>query len=217
MTALLLVGAGLLVVLSRRRGPLPEPARFLLVASALLTPLVVVPLYPQLLLVVVPLLALAAANGALPAGWRWSALAVTAVVVGLRLSHLPETESDGRLAQRAMVERMLAQTSRDDVVVEVWPTDCPAFVFQRDPAWQWMLASNDTYAPAGTPTSGLLDRVLREQVVSGKVDHVAFDAASEPFLTPDVRAFLKERFEPNGCLWSRRHDGSGHAPAAPHD
>ncbi len=130
-----------------RRRPAPEGARFLVVTSLLLVPLVFVPLYPQLLLVVVPFLALAAAHPALPRPWRWLALTVTASVVIVRWQAMPAGETPSRAEQQATIQWMLEQTSRETPVVEVWPTDCPAFVFQQDPGWQWMLAANDAYTP----------------------------------------------------------------------
>jgi hypothetical protein len=214
MTAVLLLGLALLFNGVLRRRPSAEGARFLTVASLLLVPLVLVPLYPQLLLVVVPFLALAASHASLPIGWRWVALAVTTSVVLLRWQATPDSETPPRTAQRTMVNWMLDHTSREAAVVEVWPTDCPAFVFQRDPGWQWMLAANDAYAPGGTPTSGQLDRILREEVMSGRIDHVVSDAADDPFLPPDIRAYLKSEFEPRGCVRVRRSKGS-EAPERP--
>jgi hypothetical protein len=215
MTALLMAGLALLLVAVLRRRPAPEGARFLVVTSLLLVPLVFVPLYPQLLLVVVPFLALAAAHPALPRPWRWLALTVTASVVLVRWQAMPAEETPSRAEQRATIQWMLEQTSRETPVVEVWPTDCPAFVFQQDPGWQWMLAANDAYAPAGTPTSRLLDRVLRNEVMTGRIDHVAFDTTDDPFLAPDVRAYLKSEFEPRGCVWVRKATSTRERPETP--
>ncbi len=106
--------------------------------------------------------------------------------------------------QRDVLERVLNSTPRTEHVAYFWPGRCSAYVFNADPAYDWMLSSPDFHDAADEAARENLARVFREEVMSGRLRYLAADRRYIESLPMEFQEYLGEHFGVRGCLWKRK-------------
>ncbi|MFM2151722.1 MAG: hypothetical protein RL199_157 [Pseudomonadota bacterium] len=213
-----LVGCGLAGLgacgFAARRLPVGRSVTLVGLATLFSLPVWTLPLYPQVCLVTLPLLALAAV---LPVGLV-SARGVGLVLGGLLLvagGSVLARVGDRPDVKRALVREAtfrgelewIREADRSEPVVYFWPTHSAAHVFNANPDRRWMLPVDDV----GGSYNSLVDeahletaRTVEAQLLAGRMDWVVVDPGALVTAPPALQGLLETAFERRGSLWKRR-------------
>jgi hypothetical protein len=184
--------------------------RGLLVLGAALASLVTLALPFRAYILLLPM-ALAAAALGVASTWRVGRLspamlaASAAAGLGLLQSipRLREEPNPERAMNRLVLDRVLSMTPREEQVFYVWPSRCSAYVFNADPVHYWRNTTRAVCDVASAESDARFERAFREKVIEGRTRYVALEKPYAERLPAEFRAYLREHFKYQGCLWER--------------
>ncbi|MFM2151718.1 MAG: hypothetical protein RL199_153 [Pseudomonadota bacterium] len=195
-------------------------ANVTLVALAALfsTPVWAFPLYPQVCLPTLPLLAAAAllpfTATPSPRGLLVGAAACAAVAGVVRLVEF-KTSSADEARYRRELEFVLRNSDRKAPVLYVWPTVSPAFVFNANHSRLWMLPSDEVGGPRASLTDvdhwRTREWVVQEKLLQGEVEWLVVDDAELRVMEARVRDYIVGEYQRVGNVWRKRRPGTTRA------
>jgi len=92
------------------------------------------------------------------------------------------------------LKKVLAETDRSQPIFYVWPSRCPAYVFNSDDNKYWLHDFKVAEVSPGTNTNRFTNPAIL---------WVAVDSNIFSFLNPDEKNTLETEFQSFGCLWKR--------------
>jgi hypothetical protein len=209
----LVVGLGAALVLAAFeavRSGRRRPAFVLLTVTAwLLLVVLVLPFRLYAHLMAMPTVAIMA--GALVAGagpWRRLGMALLGLVLTVTTwqawRRLPPAVHGSTAMQRATLTRVREALPRGEAVPYLWPSRCGAYVFNDDPAHEWMLTGQNVYDAAVPGGQEAFLRVFRDRVMRGEFRFIVGDPSMMAGVPEDIRSYLQAHFRAAPCLWERR-------------
>jgi hypothetical protein len=204
---LVVLAMGLAVSLLRAPGS-GRRAEFVFVAvvGATLLMVLCLPLRSYAFLMPLPVLCVLAAAGGrpTPTGERWPALPLlVGALVLIVTKEAPTSENPAFAIQRRTLARVLT-SSREEPVAYLWPSRCGAYVFNADADYDWLPSAVNLYEAAFPRSGEAFERIVREQVMKGRMRFVVAEPTVVEELPPDVRAYLDSHFQHEDCLLTRR-------------
>jgi Gpi18-like mannosyltransferase len=196
----------LLLVFFRRKTFLSQEFRIISLTTLLSFSLLLFPLFGQLLLIVLPLMAISITVAFYKVfGSRIASFFLIPLGFYLIWSHqsfLKPNRSQYNELQKSELNFVLKNLKRDEKMAYVWPSHCAAYVFNSDVDRYWMLGINNKWLTDSTSTENF-NRVFKTQILTGEVNYVIVHPKYLKYLTQKMRNYLQNNFNQRGCIWIR--------------
>ena len=127
----------------------------------------------------------------------WISTGLLALALTLFFMPFPTVRNDQRylLEQVSSLERALTTTSRSEPIMYIWPSKCPAFVFNADSSMGW---ANPVYSFPPDP------RAEQNRFADPKVSRIAIEENYMNGILRKEKHYLESHFDNHNCLWERK-------------